>query len=267
LILEGSDVESNCAGSFVSVFRYVLAQTGRNTTEISSLQAPTTLPIVFTKTVCADHSHIGDAVLARTTQSVRLADGTTVPSGSPITGHIVSATPFVYDKTPYAHQKQSNLSIQFDSLELSGRTLPLNITVRAMAGPIASWDARTPNVNDAVSPSPSNTQIGGDQFNRSQPEVVSMQGDVVAYNRRGGVYAHLIANGGCDASSVEVSVGIYSASACGLYGFAEISAVEMGSLAKPSMLTLVSARTTPKISKNSTALLEVLPDRQTVASR
>ena len=51
-------------------------------------------------------------------------------------------------------------------------------------------------------PNPSNmdsllktvTQIGGDQLNPSESEVVDRTGDVVAYNRHGGVYAHLIAN-------------------------------------------------------------------------
>jgi hypothetical protein len=151
-------------------------------------------------------------------------------------------------------------------LQVAGATLPLNITVRAIADPIASWDAGMPNVNDDRS-SPSVTQIGGDQLNRSQTEVVSRDGDIVAYNKRDGVYAHLIAHGGCDGSSVEVSVGIYSPSACGLYGFTDVSAQEVGSPTEPSTLTLVSTRTSPKIWKHSTALLEVLPSQQTVAAR
>ncbi len=244
----------------------VLAQSGSTATGTSSLQAPTTLPIVFTKTVSAEQSHVGDPVQARTEQVVRLASGLVIPSGTVISGHVVAATPFVYDKTPYARQQPSTLSIRFDSLQVAGVTLPLNITVRAMADPIASWDARMPNANDDRS-SPSVTEIGGDQLNRSEAEVVSRDGDVVAYNKRDGVYAHLIAHGGCDGSSVEVSVGIYSASACGLYGFTDVSAQEVGSPAAPSTLTLVSTRTSPKVWKHSTALLEVLPNQQTVAAR
>jgi len=231
------------------------------------LQAPTTLPISFANSVSADRSHNGDPVVARTFQAVRLANGTVIPSGTKVTGHVLAASPFVFDKTPYAKQKQSTLSIQFDSLQLNGHSVPLNITVRAMADPIASWDARMPNVNDQDTSSPSNTQIGGDQFNRWRSDVVNMEGDSVAYSRRDGVYAHLISSHGCDASSVEVSVAIFSASACGLYGFAGVSAEEMGSSAKPSTLTLVSTRTSPKIRKNTTALLEVLPDRQTVVAQ
>jgi len=243
-----------------------LAQAASGVNGTSQLQAPTTLPVSFTNTVSADHSHSGDPVIARTTQSVRLANGTVVPSGTKITGHVIEANPFVFDKTPYAIQKQSRLSIQFDSLQLDGQAVPLNITVRAMADPLTTSHARMPNGNDDSS-SPYVTQIGGDQLNPSQTEVINMDGDVVAYNRHGGVYAHLISNRGCDASPVEVSVGIYSASACGLYGFTAVSAAEMGSPAKPSTLALVSTRTSPKIWKYSTALLEVLSDRQTVASR
>jgi len=245
----------------------VLAQNGPPSTGASSLlQAPDTLPIVFTNTVSADHSRVGDKLFARTEQVVRLANGSDIPSGTPIVGHVVAANPFVYEKTPYARQIQSTLSIRFDSLQLAGTTVPLDITVRAMAGPIASWDARMPNVNDDRS-SPSRTQIGGDQLNPSEAEVISLDGDLTAYNKRGGVYAHLIAHHGCDAGSVEVSLGIYSASACGLYGFADVSAPEVGSPAEPSTLTLVSSRMSPKIWKHSTALLEVLPHQPIVAAR
>jgi hypothetical protein len=169
-----------------------LAQGGGNATATALLQAQTTLPIVFTKSINADHSRVGDTVSARISQSVRLANGTIVPSGAKITGHVVAARRFVFDKTPYAQQKQSSLSIQFDSLRLGGLNVPLDVTVRAMADPTTSWDARMPNANDTDSSLQTFTQIGGDQLTPSQTELVSIQGDVVAYNRHGGVYAHLI---------------------------------------------------------------------------
>lgn len=232
----------------------------------SQLQSPSTLPIIFTKTVSADAAHIGDVVLARTSQAVQLANGRTLPSGAKILGHVTAANGFVYDKTPYARQKLSALSIHFDSVEIDGETVPLNVTVRAMADPLTSWGAREPGPSD-MDPTETVTQIGGDQMSPQQSEVVNRDGDVVAYNKRGGVYAHLISNGRCDGSNVEVSVGIYSASACGLYGFTDVTASEFGSASAPSALTLVSSRTSPKIWKHSTALLEVLPQQQAVASR
>lgn len=229
------------------------------------LDAPTTLPIVFTRSIDAKTAHAGDPVTARTTQVVHLPDGATIPGGTKIIGHVVAASRFTYDATPYARQKPSGLSIHFDSIEVGGQALPLNVTVRAMADPVSSAQARAPLSYD-LDPSQSVTQIGGDQLVRGQSEVVNSDGDVVEYSKHDGVYAHLIANGECDGSSVEVSVDIYSASACGLYGFYRTSADERGSAEHPSVLTLVSTHVSAKIWKNSTALLEVVSP-QTVASR
>ncbi len=230
------------------------------------LEAPTTLPIVFTKTIVANHSHVGDAVTAKTSQIVLLSNGAVIPSGAKVTGHVVAADGFSYDKTPYARQKASTLTIKFDSVQVGEATLPLNTTVRAMADPITSEQAHFIGATD-IDPQGTTTQIGGDEVTPRVSEVVNKDGDVVGYNKRGGVYAHLIANGGCDGSDVEVSMGIYSASACGLYGFGRMSAMEMGSQAQPSTLTLVSTHGSPKIWKDSTALLEVLPGQQNTASR
>jgi len=251
--------------SLVFVPGVVLAQ-GSTAAQAMALKAPTTLPIIFTRSVSAANSHAGDVVLAKTVQSVQLANGMVAPSGTTVTGHVVAADKFAFDTTPYAHQKSSTLSIRFDSVDIAGQQIPLNVTVRAMASPIASSDAREAAGSD-IDPVATVTQIGGDKLIPSQTEVRNMDGDIVAYNKHGGVYAHLISNGRCDGSDVEVSVGIYSASACGLYGFTNISASEFGSSSTPSTLTLVSSRTSPQIWKHSTALLEVVPTEQSVASR
>jgi len=244
----------------------VFAQSEKKPAIPSGLEASATLPIVFTKTVAADHSHIGDTVTAKTSQIVRLSNGAVIPSGTKITGHVVAANAFAYDKTPYAHQKPSTLTIKFDSVQIGGSALSLKATVRAMADPITSEQAHMKLATD-IDPQGTTTQIGGDQVTPRASEVVNSDGDVVGYNKRGGVYAHLIASGGCDGSDVEVSMGIYSASACGLYGFSRVSAVEMGSQTQPSTLTLVSTHTSPKIWKDSTALLEVLPSEQNASLR
>lgn len=224
----------------------------------SQLASPATLPIQFTNTVRADRAHEGDVVLARTSQPVRLADGTNVPAGARVTGHVVAASGFVYDNTHYAQQKAATLSIRFDSVQVAGAEVPLHVTVRAMADPVTTEAARTPKASDMDSLG-TLTQVGGDQLVPSQDEVRDAHGDVVAYQQHGGVYAHLIASRGCDGTNVEVPVGIYSASACGLYGFTDVAATEVGSRTEPSTLTLVSTHTSPRIWKRSTALLETLP--------
>jgi hypothetical protein len=235
-----------------------LPQSATGATDISS-SPRTTLPITFTNTVSADRARVGDIVHAKTTQPARLATGELIPAGTAVVGHVAAASAFVYDKTPYAKQKESVLEIQFDSLHIAGHDVPLKVTVRAMADPLTTWGAREPKSSD-LDPLATVTQIGGDELVPSQAEVVDRNGDVVAYNRRNGVYAHLIARAGCDASTNEVSVDIFSASACGLYGFASVAARETGSTTSPSRLSLISTHTSPKIWKHSAALLELLPD-------
>lgn len=243
------------------------AQAAQPATAAVELTAPATLPIVFTSSISAKSARAGEPFTAKITQAVDLADGGRIPRGARVTGHVLAASPFVCDTTPYVRQKASTLTIRFDSIEVEHRSVPLNITVRAMATPIASRDAQIP-INHDIDPSGSTVQIGGDQRYPWNAPVTNEDGDVVAYSRHGGVYAHLIASAGCDGSDVEVSVGIYSASACGLYGFDRTSAEETGSLAQPSTLTLVSTHGSPKIWKDSTALLEVLPaSPRTLASR
>jgi hypothetical protein len=234
-----------------------LSQTAK-AASATSPSPKTTLPIVFTKTVSADKARTGDIVHAKTTQVATLPSGEVVPAGTEVTGHVVAAGGFVYDKTPYAKQKESQLTFQFDSLRLAGKDVELKVMVRAMADPLTSWGAREPKSSDLDSLG-TVTQIGGDQLVPSQSEVVNMDDDVVAYNRRNGVYAHLIAHRDCDGSDNEVSVGIYSPSACGLYGFVNVAALEMGSGSAPSTVSLVSMRTSPKVWRSSTALLEIIP--------
>lgn len=237
---------------------------------VESLAPQTTLPIIFTRNVDANHAHPGDRIYAKTTQVVKLPDGSIIRAGSQVVGSVIEAKTFAFDKTPYAKQQSSVLTIRFDEVVADNEHLPLRIYVRAMADPFATEAAREPTANadtlDVVE------QVGGDQLRRSQKEVVSMDGDIVAYNRRDGVYAHLIAGSGkspasCDATSVEESVDIFSASACGLYGFQGSSATEVGTASHPSTLSLVSARRSSTIWRNSTALLEVLPEQQSAATR
>jgi hypothetical protein len=234
----------------------LVAQSGASTG--ATLAPQTTLPISFANSVSANHSKAGDLVTAKTTQVIRLSDGTEIRPGALVTGHVLTAKPFVYDKTPYAKQGEAILEIQFDALSVRSEKLPLHVYVRAIADPVTSRDAGT---NSSIEELPSIlTQIGGDQLIPSEKEIRASNGDVVGYNKRGGAFAHLIANNAgsvrCDGSGTEQPVFIFSASACGLYGFAGTSMDAGGS----SRMSLSSTHISPKIWKDSTALLEVLPD-------
>ncbi|MFC6644202.1 hypothetical protein ACFQBQ_01060 [Granulicella cerasi] len=224
----------------------------------AQLPAHATLPITFTRTVSAAHSQPGDSVVARTTQAVRLSDGRVIPAGSIVSGHVLAAKAFVYDKTPYAKQASGLLAIQFDSLTAQGQTIPLHVTLRAMADPVTSTHSYDPPPSDMDSLG-TRTQIGGDQVVPSQDEIRDRNGDVVGYHKKDGAYAHLLSNSRgsitCSAGDTEQPVSQFSASACGLYGFGGVS------LTAPDAthIALASTHGTPEIWKHSIALLESLP--------
>jgi hypothetical protein len=223
------------------------------------LPAHATLPIAFTKTVSAAHAKPGDPVEARTIQAIHLADGRELPAGARVTGHVLAATAFKYDDTPYAKQIPGTLDIQIDALEVHGTQVPLKVTLRAMADPTTSWQSgeATSSDNDPLA---TTTQIGGDQLIPSQKEIRNRNGDVVGYNKKGGAYAHLIANSSgpltCNAGDTEQPVSMFSASACGLYGFTDVALTDVD----PFRIGLSSTHGTPQIYKHSMALLESVPD-------
>lgn len=251
--------------SFLRIAPLVLAATtafaaqGHANTDPTQLPEHATLPITFTKTVSAAHSKPGDVIQARTTQAVRLADGQVVPSGSLITGHVLAAKAFTYDKTPYAKQAAGTLELQIDSLQAKGQMIPLHVSLRAMADPITSWDAYKPQASD-MDPLGTTTQVGGDLLTPSQKEILDRNGDVVGYNKKGGQFAHLISNSrgplNCDGGDTEQPVSRFSASACGLYGFVNMSLISFDG----SRIGLSSAHGSPEIWKHTTALLETVPE-------
>lgn len=244
------------------------AQTG--SPAAATLAPQTTLPIMFTKTVTAKGAKPGDLVEAKTTQLVRLANGQQIPQGARVLGHVAAAQPFVFDKTPYARQTQAVLSIQFDTLVTRDEKIPLHVYVRAIADYFATEDAARPQASD-VDPDHSTTQVGGDIVTPSQKEIISSDGDIVGYNKRGGNFAHLIANTGpggahCDATDTEQPVSIFSASACGAYGFVRMTLTSTGFGSRASELSFSSDHRTPEIDRYSAALLEVVPDNSLASS-
>lgn len=230
----------------------------------NGLLAPqTTVPITFVKSVNANNAKPGDAVLARTAQTVRLASGRVLKPGAEVLGHVVSVTPFTVNKMPYAQQNSSVLNIQFDSLSAQGEKIPLHVYIRALADVFAATAAVEPRPSDE-DPLHRTTQIGGDVVTPSQSEILGSGGDTVGYNKRGGNVAHLIANVGsgglrCDGSNTEQPVSTFSASACGLYGFNGLALSVPDHGTEPSAFSLSSTHRAPEIPRYSTALLEVVP--------
>lgn len=233
-----------------------------------TLPPSTAIPIVFVHTLEAGKAKPGDPVIAKTVQIVILPDGHTLTKGTTLQGHIEESRAFVFDATPYAAQKPSVISVHFDRILQGRESIPVNVTVRALANTIASREAASPAHLDETDSVGTNMQIGGDSFSPLEKEVRSGDGDIVGYNRKHGVFARLVSNDytsryssfHCASTDSEQSVAIFSASACGLYGFDTVYMPENGSITQGSF-SLASRRHSVKLYAGSSALLQVIEEK------
>ena len=108
------------------------------------------------------------------------------------------------------------------------------------------------------------TLIGGTTFSPLDKMIQSDDGDAIGYNRKGGVFARLIASGSsgrgtsihCEGTDTEQSVAIFSPDACGVYGFAGDYILENGQDGSGTFTLAVRGRS-EKLYAGSTALLQV----------
>jgi hypothetical protein len=222
----------------------------------AALPAGTTLPVIFVKSIDANNSHVGDAVIAKTMQVIHLPNGGVIPKDTRVEGHVVGIQAFHFDATPYAHQKPSMLSIHFDRLEAAHRSIAIDLSVRAIASAVDSRDAAYPHGIDETDHVGTRTLIGGTTFSPLEKRIASEDGDAIGYNRKDGVFARLIASGACSGSDSEQSVAIYSPDACGVYGMGGDYLVASGREGSGTF-TLAQRGHSVKLYAGSTALLQV----------
>lgn len=92
----------------------------------------------LTKKVDSKDAKVGDAVEAKTTGAVKLADGTKLPKGTRLAGHVTEVSP------KSGAQKASRLAFGFDHAVMrDGREVPIHSTLMSLSAPapVAGADA------------------------------------------------------------------------------------------------------------------------------
>jgi hypothetical protein len=221
-----------------------------------TLPAQTTIPVIFSHTENAAKAKAGDVVTAKTMQVVLLPNGDRLPKGSMVIGHIVEARPFNFDDTPYAAQQASYLSIKIDQVVNKNSPSSVITSVRALADPISAGEALTPHGIDETDFPGTVTLIGGAHYSPIDKHVTDgPDDDIVAYNKKQGVFAHLLPGGAsCPGTQTEQSVGVFSPDACGLYGF---GSVHLSEDTASGTFRLASTHHTVVLYAGSAALLQV----------
>lgn len=98
----------------------------------------------------------GDSVIVKTSENVRIPDGTEIPKGSKLVGHITNVQPRADGK------ENSQIAIQFDRAELKGgQTVPIESVIQSISP--SAGDPMNNNGNNDVVPmasSPSAASAG-----------------------------------------------------------------------------------------------------------
>jgi hypothetical protein len=206
------------------------------TTTLTAQNIPpgSTLPVVLNSSLDARKDKPGSKIEGRLKQDVSLPSGAKIRSGSRVTGHIVSVT------------KPSRIVLRFDQLEDGGKTIPLNVSARAIAAMESVYSAQVPI--DAESNYESENQwtmrqVGGDIVNRGRGLVAS--GDAIVGQWKGGVWAKLAYVSDCPPRNMpdkEQPMWVFSVDACGLYGFRDLKLVHAGDTDPSGQIVLESGK-------------------------
>lgn len=176
----------------------------------------TAIPVVVTSDLNAKNAKPGQKIEGKLAQALKIPDGGQINKGAHVTGHVVSAT--------QPGGKGARIVVQFDQLQDEHVNIPLEVGLRAMASSQAVFQAGVPVdvTSDAESSQEWVTQqVGGDYVFRGRGYMSSPAGRAGIWDGAG-VWGKLPVIEGCagiESKNPMQSLWIFSAAACGVYGF------------------------------------------------
>jgi len=227
----------------------------------NAVPAGTVLPVEMSASLDSGKSKPGRVVTARIMQDVPLPAGR-IPAGARIIGHIVNVA-------PAKNGSGMEISLQFDTLRFSHRSIPITTHLRAWASMAEVEDAQIPSTGtDRGTPWAwmTTNQIGGEAV-YGQDGPVTNGSRFVGHAAPGGVLVHLSAKRG---SMCRGEVGgndrpqalwLFSSDACGLYGFPGLEITHAGRTDPVGQIRIASKEGTLHIQGGSGLLLRVTSNR------
>ena len=180
---------------------------------LEPLAAGVTLPVQLGRSLRAGEVKAGEKIVVRTTQRVPVAAGRYMKRGAEVLGEVVTSV-----EGDGTAAKPSVLTLRFTQLRYRKQTMPVRVKAIAMANftDVAETFYPTNGGADRGNPSEANwttRQVGGDVVVRSGwvGDVMDESSRTVGFADYWGVYRM--------AAGVPRALGVFSASAAGLYGF------------------------------------------------
>lgn len=190
-----------------------------------SIPSGTILPIRL-NTAISTKAHGGEIITGRVMQDVPLADGRRIREGAEVVGHVIAVR--------HADGGEgTQVSFSFDKLIVSKETTQVTTYLRAIASPVEVEDAQLPETApEGVSQDAWTTvQVGGDVVYRGGGPVKEGS-QTVGMPVYGGVLDRVYPLPGCsdqgEDNGLPQALWVFSADACGAYGFPAISIKHAG---------------------------------------
>ena len=222
-----------------------------------AIPAGTILPLRLNSSLNSRKSKAGDTVTGRLMQDVPLPSGEKIRAGSKAMGRILDVV--------HATDGSVQLSFIFDTLAVSQQKIPMSTNLRALASLTEVQDAQTPKTGpDRGTPQNAWTtvQIGGDVVYRGGgPVAKGLQ--VVGAPTADGVLARIDSKSSdpcradADPNDHPQALWVFSADACGTYGFEDLRIVHAGRTTPIGQMTLSSTGHNLDIHSGSGLLLRV----------
>ena len=200
----------------------------------TTLPPGTVLPVEVGSTLSAKNAKVNEKVDGKLMQQVRLPSGIVLKKGAHVSGKVIAV------------RRPTRITVQFTQLSDGDLTIPLNVSLRALASSQSVFDAGLSA--DSVVPDQSDEwttqQVGGDYVFRGRGYVSSVAGNVGIWNGDG-VWGKLQEGDNCptgDNNNMMQSLWVFSAGACGAFGFKDLTISHDGSAEPLGQITLESNR-------------------------
>ena len=224
----------------------------------NAIPAGTILPLQLNTSLNSRKSKPGQVVTARLMQDVPLPSGTRIRAGSKAIGRVL-------DVVEASNGSGAKLSLQFDTLEVSKRRIPMTTDLRALASMMEVEDAQIPKTGpDRGTPENwwTTVQIGGDVVYRGGGPVANGL-QVVGAPTANGVLVRVASRRGTKCggdfggNNRPQALWLFSSDACGTYGFADLKIAHAGRSDPVGRITLVSQKRNFDVRSGSGLLLRV----------
>lgn len=223
-----------------------------------AIPSGTILPLQLNTSLNSKKSRPGQIVTARLMQDVPLPSGAKIRAGSKAIGRVLNVV-------EARDGSDAQLSLKFDALEVSKRRIPITTNLRALASMMDVEDAQLPNTGPDRGTSQYSwvtDQIGGDiVYGRGGPVTNGLR--VVGRPTGDGVLDRVASKPGTKCrgelggNDLPQALWLFSADACGTYGFADLTIAHAGRTNPVGQIVLTSKRGNFDVRSGSGMLLRV----------